>query len=72
MGDSAAGLFLSLLIGAVGVGTLLYGRKQGRLPQMIGGLVLCAFPYFLSNLWLMAGTAAAIVLAVWGAVKAGL
>lgn len=72
MGASAGGLFLSLLIGAVGAGYFIYGKKQGRLPPMVGGLLLCVYPSFVGNLWLMAGIAVAIVLAVWGAVRAGL
>ena len=71
MGDSG-GLFLALLIGAVGTGYFVYGKKQGRPPQMIGGLLLIGYPYLVSNLWLMGGIAVAIVLAVWGAAKAGL
>ena len=68
---SASGLFLSLLIGAVGAGLFIYGRKQQRFPQMIGGGLLSLYPYFVSNLWLMGGIAVAIVAGVWIATRLG-
>jgi len=72
MDFSAGSLFLSLLIGTVGAGLFIYGKKQGRLPQMIGGIVLSLYPYFISNLWVMGGIAVAVVVAVWLAVLKGL
>ncbi len=69
---SAGALFLSLAIGAVGAGLFLYGKKQSRPPQMIGGLLLCLYPYFVSNLWLMGGIALVIVACVWVASLRGL
>jgi len=68
---SSGSLFLSLLIGAVGAGLFIYGKKQGRLPQTIGGLLLSFYPYFVPNLWLMGGIAVAIVAAVWVAAARG-
>jgi len=71
MDISPAALFLSLLIGAVGTGLLLYGRKQQRWPQMVGGVILCVYPYFVPNVWVMSGIAVALCAAVWAAVRAG-
>jgi hypothetical protein len=68
---SAGSLFLNLLVSAVGGGFFLYGRKQNRMPPLIGGIVLSIYPYFISNLWLMAGIGVAIVLGIWGAIRAG-
>ena len=67
----AGPLFFSLLIGSVGTGLFIYGRKQTRIPHLVVGLVLVIYPYFVPNLWLMAGIAAALLAALWGAVKAG-
>lgn len=64
-------LFLSLFIGAIGTGLFIYGKKQTRIPQLVAGLILIAYPYFVPNLWLMAGIAAAVLAALWGVVKAG-
>ncbi|HEX7902182.1 MAG TPA: hypothetical protein VF950_30765 [Planctomycetota bacterium] len=68
---SVGALMLSMLIGAVGAGLFIYGKKQTRIPQLVAGLALMAYPYFVSNLWLMGGIAVALVAALWGAVKAG-
>jgi hypothetical protein len=64
-------LFLALLIGAVGTGLFIYGKKQARVPQLVAGIALVVYPYFVSNLWVMAGIAVALIAALWGAVKAG-
>lgn len=69
---SSGYLFLSLVIGAVGAGLFIYGKKQGRLPQMIGGFVLSVYPFFVPNLWAMAGIGVGIVLSVWLASLKGL
>ena len=71
MDTGAAGLFLSLLIGAVGAGLFIYGKKQARWPQMLGGALLSLYPYFISNLWLMSGIAVGLLAAVWVAVRLG-
>jgi len=71
MDTSTAALFLSLLISAVGAGLLVYGRKQRRWPQMAGGVLLCVYPYFVSNAWVMAAVAVVLCAAVWIAVRAG-
>jgi hypothetical protein len=64
-------LLLSLLIGAFGTGLFIYGKKQQRWPQLVGGIALSLYPYFISNLWLMGGIAVAIVVGVWIAVRQG-
>jgi hypothetical protein len=69
---SAGSLLLNLLVSAVGAGFFLYGRKQSRMPPLIGGISLCIYPYFISNLWVMAGIGVALVLGIWGATRAGL
>ncbi len=71
MDIDANALLASLLIGSVGFVCLAYGKKQGRFPQMLAGLVLLVFPYFVSNLWLMLGIASAVVAVLWLAVKGG-
>jgi hypothetical protein len=68
---SFGSLMLSMTIGSVGMGLFLYGKKQTRIPHLVTGILLMAYPYFVPNLWLMAGIALALVAALWGAVKAG-
>jgi len=65
-------LFLSILISAVGVGFFIYGKKQRRIPQLVGGIVLSLYPYFVPNLWIMGGVAVGIVLVIWLATLKGL
>ena len=71
MDFSTGSLFLSLLIGAVGTGLFIYGKKQRRWPQMAGGVLLSLYPYFVGNLWIMGGIGVAIILGVWIAVRQG-
>jgi len=51
--DSTAGLYVSLLFGSLGVGYIIYGRKQQEWVTWVAGLVLCVYPYFVPNIWLM-------------------
>ena len=54
-------ILLSLLISCIGFVSFTYGRKQGRLPQMVAGIVLMVFPYFVPSLWGMAAIAAGVL-----------
>jgi predicted phage tail protein len=71
MGFDANALLLSMLIGSIGFVALVYGKKQSRLPQMVAGVTLMAFPYFVSNVWVMLGIAVAVVGAMLAAIRAG-
>ena len=64
-------LVLSLVIGCVGFVCFVYGKKQQRFPQMVAGVVLSVFPYFVSNLILMAGIAVAILVLLGLAIRLG-
>ncbi len=64
-------LLASLLIGLVGTGFFIYGRRQGRFPQMLVGAVLVVYPYFVSSIALMAAIAVGLVVMLWGAVRIG-
>jgi hypothetical protein len=64
-------LLLSLAIGSVGFVCFAYGKKQQRFPQMIAGLLLCVYPYFVSNLMLMSVIAVAILVLLGVAVRLG-
>jgi hypothetical protein len=64
-------LLASLFIGCIGFVCFGYGKRQGRVPQMLAGVALFAYPYFVSNLWLMFGIAAIVLGALWLAVRLG-
>jgi predicted membrane protein len=38
-----------LLFGSIGLGFLIYGRKQRAVVPLVCGLALMIFPYFVSN-----------------------
>jgi hypothetical protein len=71
MNLDANALLLSLAIGSVGLGFFVYGKKQGRLPQMAAGVLLLVYPYFVSNLVAMAAIGAAVLLLMWVALRLG-
>jgi hypothetical protein len=61
MNLDANALLASLLIGSVGFVSFAYGKKQRRLPQMLVGVGLMVFPYFVSSIPWMFGIAAALI-----------
>jgi hypothetical protein len=54
-------LLASLLVGSVGFVSFAYGKSQRRLPQMLVGLVLMAYPYFVASVPLMLGIGAGLI-----------
>jgi hypothetical protein len=60
--ESGTQLFLSLLFGSIGIGYLIYGKKRKRIAAMAAGLILCAFPYFVSNVLLLVGIGIVLVI----------
>lgn len=69
---SAGSLFASLLVSTVGLGLFLYGKKATRIPQLVVGLALMGFPYFVSGALAMCGIGAALVGALFVALRMGL
>ena len=66
-----ASIFLSLIVSGVGFVLFVYGRKQERWPQLVAGLVLMVYPYFVGGALPMLAVGAAIVGGVWLAVRNG-
>jgi hypothetical protein len=64
-------LFFSLITSGVGFVLFVYGRKQERPPQLVAGIVLMVYPYFVSDLMWNVGLFVAIVAATWFAVRQG-
>ncbi|VXC74599.1 conserved hypothetical protein [Pseudomonas sp. 8Z] len=47
-------LFLGLLLGSIGLGFVIYGRRQSKVVPFLCGLGLMGFPYLVdSTLWLV-------------------
>jgi hypothetical protein len=55
-----AWLLWGLLFGSIGLGYFIYGKKQRAVVPLICGLVLMAFPYFVTNLVLLVGIGAVL------------
>jgi hypothetical protein len=64
-------LFLSLVTSGVGFVLFVYGKKQERWPQLVAGIVLMVYPYFVGTLALSVGIAVAIVAIMWLAIRQG-
>jgi multisubunit Na+/H+ antiporter MnhB subunit len=68
---SPDGLFSALIVGAVGLGLFMYGKRQERYPQLIGGMALMVYPYFVAGSSRVLTIGALIVGAIVLAVQAG-
>lgn len=57
----ALSIIASLIVSSIGVVSFIYGKRQSRLVHMAFGAVLVAFPYFISNGWLVFAIGALII-----------
>jgi len=64
-------LILSLIPSGIGFVLFVYGKKQGRWPQLAGGLLLMAYPYFTQSVAALLGVGVALGAAIYYAVWAG-
>lgn len=72
MNLDANSLLASLLIGSIGFVSFVYGKKQQRLPQMLVGVALMGYPYFVSSVPWMLGIAVALMGALWLMLRSGM
>lgn len=68
---SGSSLMASLMVSTIGYAVFLFGKRERRAPQLMGGLVLMVFPYFVDSALLMLVIAAALLLGLWLAVRLG-
>lgn len=54
-------LLAGFAVSLVGAGFFMYGKKQGRPPQIAFGVATAVYPYFISNPWLMLGVFVALL-----------
>jgi uncharacterized membrane protein len=50
---TAAVLVWGLLFGSIGVGFLIYGKRQKAIIPLCVGMALCVFPYFIANVYML-------------------
>ena len=59
-------LFASLLWGSIGVGFAIYGKKQGAMVPLFGGVALVAVSYFMGSALYMSLVGTALVVGmIW-------
>ena len=64
-------LFLSLVPSGVGFVLLAYGKKEGRWPQLVAGLIFLVYPYFTDSVAALIGVGAALGLGLWLGLRSG-
>jgi hypothetical protein len=65
-------LFASLIVSSVGYILFHYGRKLRRAPQIVAGIAMLVYPYFVHNVIVMIAVAVGLLLLTWAAVYLGL
>lgn len=68
---SASYLIANFAVSGVGFVLFSYGRKMNRVPQVVIGLVLMVFPYFVPSVLVMVGIAALLCGLLYLATRAG-
>lgn len=65
MFSSPAVLFGSLLFGAIGLAAFIYGKRMVLWKPMVIGVVLMAYPYFVSETWVLYSVGCALCLGLY-------
>ena len=71
MSFDASSIIAGLVVSSVGFVFFSYGKKMSRPPQMVGGLLLMIFPYFVPGVLWMLAIAALMCGLIWVAVQRG-
>ena len=71
MNLDATWLFLSLVPSGVGFVLFVYGKKQGRMPQLIVGLLMMGYPYLTGSVTTLIGVGLLLGLGLWYALRLG-
>lgn len=61
----------SLIVSAIGFVLLHYGRKMARVPQLVVGLAMLIYPYFIPGALANALVAVGLLGVLWVVVKLG-
>jgi hypothetical protein len=64
-------LVLSMIPSGVGFVLFVYGKKQARLPQLVAGLMLMAYPFFATTVTTLAVGGLLIWAGLWWALQLG-
>jgi hypothetical protein len=55
-----AALLWSLVFGSIGLGFVVYARKQRAVVPLLTGIALMVFPYFIANTYLLVALGAVL------------
>jgi hypothetical protein len=70
-GFTAGSLYASILVSGVGLVLTSYGKKLARPPQLVVGLVMLVYPYFVPRVAPMLIVAGVLLGAMWIAIRRG-
>jgi hypothetical protein len=62
-------LITSLIVGTIGFGIFVYGKKQRQAPQLLAGIALMAISWLVASPVWMSACAVAVIGALWAATK---
>jgi len=60
--ESTAQIMWGVLLGSIGLGFFVYGKKQKAIVPLVVGITLMILPYFISNGYLLAIAGAVLVM----------
>ena len=66
-----ASLFASLVVGSIGLGLFIYGKKQARWPQLLVGVAMMVYPSFVSTFSSIVSVGLLLGIALWWAIRLG-
>jgi hypothetical protein len=64
-------LFFSLIPSGIGLVLFVYGKKQSRIPQLVGGIVLMVYPILTPTVTSLVVVGVLVCVAVWMTIRAG-
>lgn len=62
---------ISLLVSCIGLGVFVYGKRQRRPPQLLIGILLMVYPYFVSDTGSILLIGAGLLACLWTVLKLG-
>ncbi len=71
LGNSSS-LFASVIWGGIGLGFAIYGKRQGDMVPLFGGVALMAITYFIGSAFYMSLAGAGLLAAILWLKKRGL
>ena len=70
-GFTAGSLYASFVVSGIGLVLTSYGKKMARPPQLIAGLVMLVYPYFVPRVAPMLIVGGVLLAAMWLAIRRG-